>query len=299
METYKKIVEYILEKGVRKSNRTGIDTLSVSGYMFEHDMSEGFPLLTTKKMAYKSIFSELEFFIKGYHDKQWLIDKKNHIWDEWCSPVLQEYSTDPEVQAKMKEIKELGPIYGVQWRNFDGQHEFDKNLNIMDCEPEALEKGRDQLKYIVDEIKNNPDSRRMICSAWNPNQISSMALPPCHVLWQVLINTENNTMDLIWYQRSVDTMLGLPFNIASYAMLLTLLCKESGKYKPGKLIGMLGDVHIYTNHIEGAKEQLKRPIHKLPTCEIKDFTSIFDFDSSKVEIINYESEDKIKFDIAV
>ena len=299
MESYKKLVKEILQHGVIKKNRTGVDTMSISGYMFEHDMKDGFPLLTTKKMAYKSIFSELEFFIKGYHSKEWLKNKNNHIWDEWCSPVLQDYSNDPEVQEKMKNIDEFGPIYGVQWRNFDGDHEFDTNFNIMDGDPEGLRKGRDQLKYIVEEIKNNPSSRRMICSAWNPNQIDSMALPPCHVMWQVLVNEETETMDLIWYQRSVDTMLGLPFNIASYALLLTLLCEESGKYRPGKLIGMLGDVHIYTNHVKGALEQLDRPTHKLPYCHIKNFKSIFDFNSDDVEIYGYESEDKIKFDIAV
>lgn len=299
MESYKALVRHILSSGVKKKNRTGVDTISVSGYMFEHNMKDGFPLLTTKKMAYKSIFTELEFFIKGYHDKQWLKDHKNHIWDEWCSPVFHKYSTEPAEQEKMKECNELGPIYGVQWRNFNGQHEFDTNLNKMDVEPDTLVKGTDQLKYIVDEIKNNPDSRRLICSAWNPNQMDTMALPPCHVLWQVLINTETETMDLIWYQRSVDTMLGLPFNIASYAMLLELLCRESGKYRPGKLIGMLGDVHIYTNHVKGAMEQLERPTHRLPLIYIKDFDSIFNFDASKVEIIGYESEDKINFDIAV
>lgn len=297
MESYKKLVEHILSKGTVKHNRTGIDTISVSGYMFEHDMIDGFPLLTTKKMAYKSIFSELEFFIKGYHDKEWLKERNNHIWDEWCSPILQKYGTDEETKEKMKNISELGPIYGVQWRNFDGTHYFDENVSEMYSD--EIKKGVDQLKYIVDEIKTNPESRRMICSAWNPNQISAMALPPCHVLWQVLINTETNTMDLIWYQRSVDTMLGLPFNIASYALLLTLLCKESGKYKPGKLIGMLGDVHIYSNHIDGAKEQLTRETHKLPSIEIDDFDSIFNFDSSKVRVINYESEPKISFPIAV
>ena len=297
MESYKKLVKKILDEGMKKENRTGINTLSITGYMFEHNMEDGFPLLTGKKMAYKSIFSELEFFLKGYHNKEWLIKHKNHIWDEWCSPILQPYGNDEETKEKMKNINELGPIYGVQWRNFDGKHYFDENINLMYSD--EIVKGVDQLKYVVDEIKNNPTSRRIICSAWNPNQINAMALPPCHVMWQVLINTTTNKMDLIWYQRSVDTMLGLPFNIASYAALLELLCKESGKYKPGKLIGMLADVHIYENHVAKAYEYLNRPTHKLPTFSINNFKSIFDFNSEDIKIENYTSEDKITFDIAV
>ena len=204
MESYKKLVQKIINDGEKKENRTGIDTISISGYMFEHDMSSGFPLLTSKKMAYKSIFSELEFFIKGYHNKLWLNEHNNHIWDEWCSPIFQPYGNDEETKAKMKEISELGPIYGVQWRNFDGKQQYMKLKKKMYSVDES--KGVDQLKYVVDEIKNNPTSRRIICSAWNPNQINAMALPPCHVMWQVLINTNTNKMDLIWYQRSVDTM---------------------------------------------------------------------------------------------
>lgn len=297
MKEYLDIVKEVINDGVRKHNRTGIDTFSISGAMFKHDMSKGFPLLTSKKMAYKSIFSELEFFIKGYHDKNWLIERKNHIWDEWCSPAIISYSNDKNVQEMMKKESELGPIYGFQWRNFNASYGFDlddKKMYLLDATEST-----DQLKYIVDEIKNNPDSRRMICSAWNPNQIEDMALPPCHVLWQILINRETNTMDLIWYQRSVDVMLGLPFNIASYGALLELLCRESEVYKPGNLIGMLADVHIYENHKEGALIQLDRITHPLPKFDVTNFDSIFNFDSSKVVISNYEHEDKINFDIAV
>lgn len=298
MESYKELIRHILNTGKIKHNRTGIDTLSVSGYMFQHNMSEGFPLLTTKKMAYKNIFSELEFFIKGYHNKKWLQERNNHIWDEWCTPLAIQYSNDNNTKANMKKIDELGPIYGVQWRNFDASFLYDGFLNELFPDPNSS-KRIDQLATIVNTIKTDPESRRMICSAWNPNQMYAMALPPCHVLWQVLINTDDNTMDLIWYQRSVDTMLGLPFNIASYAALLELLCLESKKYVPGNLIGMLGDVHIYTNHIEGAKTQLERNTHKLPKFKVNGFTNIFSFESKNVEILDYEHEDKINFEIAV
>lgn len=297
MKEYLDIVKEVINDGVRKHNRTRVDAFSISGAMFKHDMSKGFPLLTSKKMAYKNIFSELEFFIKGYHDKNWLIERKNHIWDEWCSPAIIPYSNDKNVQEIMKKESELGPIYGFQWRKFNATYRFD--LDSKKMYPLDETESTDQLKYIVDEIKNNPDSRRMICSAWNPNQMKDMALPPCHVLWQILINRETNTMDLIWYQRSVDVMLGLPFNIASYGALLELLCRESKVYKPGNLIGMLADVHIYENHKEGALIQLDRITHPLPKFDVTNFDSIFNFDSSKVVISNYEHEDKINFDIAV
>ena len=154
MDSYKKLVKKIIDDGERKQNRTGIDTISITGYMFEHDMSEGFPLLTSKKMAYKSIFSELEFFIKGYHNKDWLKEHKNHIWDEWCSPILQPYGNDEKTKEKMKSISELGPIYGVQWRNFDGKQYFDENLNEMYSD--EFSKGVAQRGMIdFDHIENN------------------------------------------------------------------------------------------------------------------------------------------------
>lgn len=289
MKEYLRLVDYVLRNGVKKSNRTGIDAIGVCGMKFEHDMNEGFPLLTSKRMGYKSIFAELEFFIKGINDKKWLQDRKCHIWDEWCNPEKVPYGKDEETKERMKKERDLGLIYGVQWRHFD-YNEIDENNTVG---------GTDQLAYVVNEIKNNPESRRIICSAWNPNQIDKMALPPCHVLWQVLINTNTNTMDLIWYQRSCDLMLGIPYNIASYAMLLELLCLESGKYKPGKLVGFFADLHIYENHIEQAKEQLKRNLHKLPTLKVNNFKSIFDWEYTDSVIENYEHEDKLVMEVAV
>ncbi|MBR1818090.1 MAG: thymidylate synthase [Bacilli bacterium] len=282
MKAYLDLIEKVLSQGKKKHNRTGIDTISVSGAVFEHDMSEGFPLLTSKKMGYKTIFAELEFFIKGLSDKKWLQERNCHIWDEWCNPQKVPYGNDEETKKKMKEERDLGSIYGVQWRNFD----FDAG-------------GFDQLKYVVNEIKNNPESRRILCSAWNPNQMDEMALPPCHVLWQVLINTTDNTMDLIWYQRSCDLMLGIPYNIASYAMLLELLCLESGKYKAGKLIGFFADLHIYENHLEQAKIQIERNTHPLPTVKVNNFKSIFDWEYTDSVIENYEHEDKLVMEVAV
>ncbi len=295
MKEYLNLVEKVLTNGKIKHNRTGIDTLSVTGEKFEfnYKYNDEFPLLTSKKMAYKSILTELEFFIKGYNDKKWLIDNKCHIWDEWCNPKKVPYGNDEETKQKMKEENDLGKIYGVQWRNFDYNE-----IESSDGESIYIG-GSDQLKYVVNEINNNPESRRIICSAWNPNQMDEMALPPCHVMWQVLINTEDDTLDLIWYQRSCDLMLGIPFNIASYSALQHLLCLESKKYTPGKLVGFFADLHIYTNHINNAKIQLTRNTHNLPKIKINKFDNIFNWEAKNTEIIDYEHEDKLSFEVAV
>lgn len=285
MKQYLDMLQYILDNGEQESNRTGIDTIMVSGYKFEHDMKDGFPLLTSKKMGIKSISAELEMFIKGIQSKKFLQDRKCHIWDEWASGTKVPYGNDPETKAKMAAEDDLGPIYGVQGRRFDDH-------------PELGLKGTDQLKNLIDTIKKDPTSRRLLVSYWNPNQIPEMALPPCHFAYQVLCHPKTKKMDIIWYQRSCDAPLGIPYDLASYALLLTLLCKETG-YEPGKVIGMFANLHIYVNQIEGVKEQLKRPTHKLPTLEIKNFTSIFDWKYDDIELKDYEHEDAIKFDIAV
>ena len=295
MDSYKKLVKKIIDDGERKQNRTGIDTISITGYMFEHDMSEGFPLLTSKKMAYKSIFSELEFFIKGYHNKDWLKEHKNHIWDEWCSPILQPYGNDEKTKEKMKSISELGPIYGVQWRNFDGKQYFDENLNEMYSD--EFSKGVDQLKYVVDEIKNNPTSRRIICSAWNPNQMSAMALPPCHCFMQFYVNDGKLSCQL--YQRSADVFLGVPFNIASYSLFTMMIAQVCG-LKYGTFVHTIGDAHIYLNHLEQINTQLSREPRALPTMKINpNVKSIYDFKYEDFELENYNPHKGIKGKVAV
>ena len=263
MEQYKELVQKILKDGVRKESRTGVDTYSLSGEKFEHDMGDGFPLLTTKKVLYRLVSSELEFFIKGITDKKWLQERKNHIWDEWCSRSIIPYGHDEETKQRMREERDLGPIYGFQWRNFGAEY--------FGYDHDYSEDGIDQLQELVDELIINPNDRRMIVSAWNPLQNDQMALPPCHYGFQVL--TRDDKLDLIWHQRSVDTMVGLPFNIASYATLLHLLAKGSG-FNEGKLIGNLGDVHIYENHVSGAKEQISRQVYNLPKIETKKFGNI-------------------------
>ncbi|PIT88492.1 MAG: thymidylate synthase [Candidatus Magasanikbacteria bacterium CG10_big_fil_rev_8_21_14_0_10_36_32] len=290
MKNYLDIVQRIIEQGEQKENRTGIDAISIAGAFFEHDMSQGFPLLTTKKMPFKIIATELEFFIKGITDKQWLKDRNCHIWDEWCSPKKIPYGHDEITKQKMADERDLGPIYGFQWRHFNADYNsFDSDYSGQ---------GVDQLKNLVEKLKSNPTDRRMIVSAWNPSKLSEMALPPCHYSFQVTVIGDK--LNLLWNQRSVDTMLGLPFNIASYALLLHLLAKETG-LKEGKLVGFLADTHIYVNHLEGAREQLNRDsnIYILPTITTENFTSIFNWQATDSKLENYQSHPKINFSIAV
>ena len=281
MKAYLDYLNYILENGVWTQNRTGVDTLTCSGYMLVHNMKDGFPLLTTKKMGIKNIASELEMFIKGITDKRFLQERNNHIWDEWCNPKKVPYGTDEETKSKMKAETDLGPIYGSQWVCFNGDSE----------------KGN-QLKNLIETIKKDPTSRRLIVSAWNPLKLDEMALPPCHLGFEVLCYPEQKIMDIIWAQRSCDSGLGIPYDLASYALLLTLLCKETG-YTPGKVIGMLGNCHIYKNQIDTLKEQITRPTHKLPTIEIENFTNIWDWKYTDVKLLNYESEGRLDMPIAV
>jgi thymidylate synthase len=290
MRAYLDIVKKILENGKKVSTRQGTDAYTIAGTIFEHDMSLGFPLLTTKKVPLRLIASELEFFIKGITDKKWLQDKNNHIWDEWAKPQLAPYGHDEESKKKMLEERDLGPIYGFQWRHFNAPYKnFETNYEGQ---------GIDQLKKVIETLKTDPRDRRMIVSAWNPLQFGEMALPPCHYSFQ--ITTIGNKLNLMWNQRSVDTMLGLPFNIASYALLLHLLAKETG-YKEGKLVGFLADVHIFENHVEGAKEQLSRDPEKypLPKIETENWKSIFDWKYEDTKVLNYQSYDRISFEIAV
>lgn len=288
MKTYLDIVKKILAEGEVKKTRTGTDAITTAGAMFEHNMQEGYPLLTTKAVPFRLVASELEFFIKGITDKNWLIERNNHIWDEWCSPLKVPYSHDPLIQKRMKEERELGPIYGWQWRNIGAKYQ---NYN----QP-PLGKGIDQLKNLVNKLKTDPNDRRMLVTAWNPVDFEGMALPPCHYSFQVTII--NNKLNLMWNQRSVDVALGLPFNIASYALLLHLLAKETG-YQEGKLIGFLADTHIYCNHVEGLKEQLSRSTKALPLLKTNKFTSIFDWEYTDSLIENYEHHPRIQFEIAV
>lgn len=284
--TYKDIIRQVQSQGKSKTNRTGTITQSISGYMLKHDMSSGFPLITTKKMAWKTIRVELEGFIRGITDKQWYQSRGCNVWNEWCSPDKVPYGHDETTQAAMLAERDLGPIYGAQWRHFNGEYNPVK---------QEMSGGVDQLANAVKILKTNPDNRRIIVNAWNPQQLSSMALVPCHYSFQLLAN--DGVLDLIWSQRSCDLFLGIPFNIASYGLLLELIAKEVGM-KAGTLIGSLGDVHIYENHQDQIAEQLGRGEFSQPTLNLKDI-GLFDWSWEDATLEGYESHPAIKAPIAV
>jgi thymidylate synthase len=235
---YQDLLQDILDNGIHKSDRTGTGTISVFGRQIRHNMKQGFPALTTKKLAWKQVVSELLWFLTGQTNIAFLHKHNNHIWDG-------------DYEKSGRTDGDLGPIYGKQWRKWDG-----KNGRI------------DQIDNLINELKTNPDSRRLMVSAWNVDELNQMVLPPCHYGFQIYTREENEKryISLMWNQRSVDTFLGLPFNIASYGLLLHIIANEVNMI-PDELIGNLGDVHLYSNHIEQAIEQISRESFELPTLK--------------------------------
>ena len=264
MKQYLDLLRHIRENGTMKSDRTGTGTQSVFGYQMRYDLSEGFPLLTTKKVHLKSIIYELLWFIAGDTNVKYLQDHGVTIWDEWAD-----------------ENGDLGHIYGYQWRSwpgYDGEH-------------------IDQIKEVVETIKNNPDSRRIIVNAWNVADIKNMNLPPCHAMFQFYV--ADGKLSLQLYQRSADCFLGVPFNIASYALLLQMMAQVTG-LKAGEFIHTLGDAHLYLNHIEQAKLQLTREPKKLPRMVINpDVKEIFSFKFEDFSLEDYDAHPHIKGVVAV
>jgi thymidylate synthase len=264
MKQYLELMNEILEKGVKKSDRTGTGTISVFGRQLRFDLSEGFPLVTTKKLHLRSIIYELLWFLRGETNIKYLKDNGVSIWDEWAD-----------------ENGELGPVYGHQWRSW----------------PAPNGKSIDQISQVIQQIKQKPDSRRHIVTAWNPSDVDKMALPPCHALFQFYVAEGRLSCQL--YQRSADYFLGVPFNIASYA-LLTFMFAQQCDLLPGDFVWTGGDVHLYANHIDQAKLQLERTPFALPQLDIKQKPpSIFDYVFEDFEILNYRAHPSIKAPIAV
>ena len=261
MKQYLDLLQDILDNGVDKMDRTGTGTRSVFGRQMRFDLSQGFPLVTTKKVHLKSIIYELLWFLKGDTNVHYLQEHGVSIWDEWA-----------------RENGDLGPVYGAQWRNWNGV-------------------GIDQIKNVVETLKKNPNDRRMIVSAWNPEQLPDMALPPCHMMFQFYV--ANNKLSCMMYQRSCDTFLGVPFNIASYALLTQMIAHVCG-LELGEFVHTLGDTHIYLNHFDQVKEQLSREPRSLPKMLIKrKVDSIDDFRYEDFELINYDPWPAIKAPVAV
>ena len=263
MKQYLEILDYVLKNGVKKEDRTGTGTLSVFGYQTRYDLQKGFPLVTTKKIHFKSVVYELLWFIKGETNIKFLTDNGVRIWNPWAD-----------------ENGELGRIYGYQWRSWTAE---DRNI--------------DQLSQVIEQIKNNPNSRRLIVSAWNVGDLDKMALPPCHILFQFYV--ANGKLSCQLYQRSADLFIGVPFNIASYALLTKMIAQVTG-LQAGEFIHTLGDAHIYLNHIEQVKLQLSRQPKPLPELELnQEIKSLFDFTYDDIKLIGYDPHPHIKADVAV
>lgn len=264
MKQYLDLMKYVRESGTEKGDRTGTGTLSVFGYQMRFNLEEGFPLVTTKKVHLKSIIYELLWFLKGSTNIDYLNEHGVSIWDEWAD-----------------ERGELGPVYGAQWRSW----------------PKQDGSSIDQISEVINQIKANPDSRRLIVSAWNVSQIDSMALPPCHAMFQFYVADGKLSCQL--YQRSADIFLGVPFNIASYALLVLMMAKVTG-LKPGEFVHTLGDAHLYLNHLDQVDEQLKRQPFPLPKMSItKDIKNVLDIEYEDFSLEDYESHPHISAPIAV
>jgi thymidylate synthase len=264
MKQYLELMRHVRDNGTRKEDRTGTGTVSVFGYQMRFDLADGFPLVTTKKVHLRSIIHELLWFLKGDTNIRYLHDNKVSIWDEWAD-----------------ESGDLGPVYGFQWRSWptaDGRH-------------------IDQISQVIDQIKNNPDSRRIIVSAWNVGEIDNMALPPCHAFFQFYVADGRLSCQL--YQRSADIFLGVPFNIASYALLLQMMAQVTG-LEPGDFVHTFGDAHLYLNHLEQTDLQLARTPHALPQMRINpEVKDLFDFTFDDFELRGYEPHPHIKAPVAV
>lgn len=288
MKQYLSLLEEILEHGSKKTDRTGTGTIARFGTQRRYSLEDGFPLLTTKKVHWKSVVHELLWFIAGDTNIKYLVDNGVRIWNEWPYEGFKKSAdyngeTIQEFAAKIKESEEfaqkygnLGPVYGKQWRDFFGV---------------------DQMEQVVDQLKNNQDSRRIIISAWNPAQIKDMALPPCHAFIQFFVNDGKLSCQL--YQRSADVFLGVPFNIASYSLLTLMLAQVVG-LKPGEFVHTTGDTHIYSNHLDQVQEQLAREPKKLPTIKLNpNIKSIYDFTAEDIELVDYDPHPLIKAPVAV
>jgi thymidylate synthase len=264
MKQYHDLMQLVLEQGTPKSDRTGTGTKSVFGHQMRFDLSKGFPLVTTKKVHLRSIIHELLWFLKGDTNTKYLTENKVTIWDEWAD-----------------EAGNLGPVYGAQWRSWKT--------------PDG--KSIDQISQVIEQIKTNPDSRRLLVIAFNPGELEKMALPPCHAFFQFYV--ANGKLSLQMYQRSADIFLGVPFNIASYALLLMMVAQVTG-YAPGDFIHTLGDAHLYSNHLEQAALQLSREERPLPQMILnRDVKSIFDFKYEDFQLVGYDPHPAIKGEVAV
>ena len=271
---YKEIVQEAINDGLLRPTRSGIPAYSILGKTIEHDMKLGFPLLTLRQMPQKSMRVETEFYLKGYTDKKWLTDRGCHFWDYWQN----RQSDDPN---------DLGPTYGFEWRHFGANY-----TGIGDYKDQGI----DQIKWVIEKLKKYPENKRLVVSQWNPKDIDQQAIPPCPFAFQLL--KHGDELNIIFYQRSGDICLGVPNDFAQHALLLHLFCLQTG-YKAGKVIGMFGQIELYENHLEGARELLNRSPQQYPEIVTEKFSGIDSWSYEDTRFINYNHGEKISFPIAI
>lgn len=295
MKQYLDLLRLILETGSERSDRTGTGVIGRFGHQLRFDLNEGFPLVTTKKLFTRGVVEELLWFLRGETNAKSLQAKNVHIWDAWA--------THEQCAKFGRDEGDLGPVYGHQWRNFGAtphMHVFGKHDSYFGREPEQQgyeRDGFDQISWVVDEIKRNPDSKRLIVSGWNPKEMNQVALPPCHTLFQFYVNAGKLSCQL--YQRSGDAFLGVPFNIASYSLLTHMIAHVTG-LGVGEFIHTFGDVHIYKNHVEQVKLQLTREPRLLPHIRLaNDVKDIFAFEESDIHFVGYDPHPVIKAEVSV
>jgi len=287
-EQYLELMAKVWETGEHRTDRTGVGTRSLFGEQISFDLTERFPLLTTKRVFFRGVIEELLWFIAGRTDVAYLTERDVHIWDQWA--------TAEQCGRFGREAGDLGPVYGHQWRNFGGTEVLDDRLTVQTWYPDGV----DQVQQLVDELQNNPASRRLIVTGWNPAEADKVTLPPCHTLWQCYVH-EDGRLDLQLYQRSADLFLGVPFNIASYALLVHLLAKHCDLL-PGRLVMSYGDVHLYQNHADQVVEQLGRtpnPMSDRPLLRVAEGVDIFTATARDVQLIGYTPQAPIPAPVAV
>jgi thymidylate synthase len=281
VKVYLDLLRDVYERGMRRGDRTGVGTRSLFGAQIRMDLSEGFPLLTTKKVHLKSILHELLWFVRGDTHVAGLQSVGVSIWDEWA--------TKEQTARFGRQEGDLGPVYGHQWRNFGATRRPDGSY---------ADDGLDQLRHVVEQIQHNPTSRRLIVTGWNPKEADQVALPPCHTLFQFYVDTDRKRLSCQLYQRSADVFLGVPFNIASYAALTLMIATATG-LEPGDFVHTFGDVHLYENHLEQAQTQLAREPRPLPTLSLAPARSIFDVRYKDFTLTGYDPHPRIKAPVAV
>jgi thymidylate synthase len=306
MKNYHDLLKQVLNEGTWQANRTGTDAISIPGAMLKFDLDEGFPAVTTKKLFFNAVVGELLGFIRGYDNAADFRNLGCNVWNANANDPGKEGSPNRWLSNPNRKGKDdLGRIYGKQWREWRGKPAIDSATPVvltgekMKFVAEISYDTIDQLQNAINTIKNDPTNRRIIVNAWRPDEFDQMALPPCHVLFQFLVNVEKNELNLCWYQRSVDSLLGAPFNIASYALLLSMVAKITG-YKPRHLTYFMADTHIYRNHVDQVLEQLSRVPFDKPHLKLSDRPkTLEEFEPSDIQLIGYECHPPIKAEMAV